>query len=134
MSALDCDRRPCSSCPYVRSTPAGVWHVDEYAKLPTYDDSAAEPALGVFLCHQSNAHGRSTVCRGWLSVHADSIAVRLALLNGSITVKQRDAAVDVELYDTGADAAAAGAAGIENPSPAARRLIDRLIDKGAART
>ena len=47
----------------------------------------------MFLCHQGPLFGRTLVCRGWLSVHPDCIAVRLALINGEITVEQRDAEV-----------------------------------------
>jgi hypothetical protein len=123
--------RPCTTCPYRRDTPAGIWHPDEYHKLVAYDD---EPGpFETFHCHQENATGVPTVCRGWLSVHPDSVAVRLAIARGALTVEQRDAPPMVDLYISGTEARDAGLAGVENPSTAARVAIRRLTRKGAGR-
>lgn len=138
MEPLHVDVRPCSSCPYRCDTPAGVWHPDEYAKLALYDDNGA---LGIFLCHHTNSSRRDpasvehgdTVCRGWLTVHAESAAARIAVLAGAVTDEQRYAAVDTPLYRTGREAAEAGLAGVEDPNDAAQRMIDRLVRKGAGR-
>lgn len=73
---------PCTSCPYRRDTPPGVWHPEEYEKLRGYDDP--QTSYGTFLCHHSTEAGRDAVCRGWLSVHRESIAARLAVSNGTI--------------------------------------------------
>lgn len=121
---------PCTTCPYRRDTPPGIWHPDEYAKLPLYDD---RPILAAFLCHQSTATGKPTICRGWLSVHSESPAVRLALILGTVTPEQVYADVPVKLYASGTEAATAGMAGVEHPDASARTAIDRLITKGIAR-
>lgn len=114
--------RPCSTCPYRRDTPPGIWHPDEYAKLPLYDEPAwdgqqlsHDHELALFHCHQETATHVPTVCRGWLHVHADSVAVRLGIGMGQLTIEQRDAEPLVDLYATGAEAAAAGLAGCDNP-------------------
>lgn len=130
MSArLHVDRLPCSTCPYRVDTPPGVWDPEEYAKLPNYDDDAPEVAVAAFLCHHSPTTGRDAICRGWLTVHAESVAARLAVISGRVTDAERYAPVEVELYPTGRAAADAGMAGVEDPSPAARRAIDRLTAK-----
>ena len=126
---LFCAPGPCGSCPYRRDVPPGVWHPDEYEKLRGYDEGGL--ALGIFLCHQTNATGRETVCRGWLTVASDSIAVRLGLARGLLTTAMRDALVDVDLYPNGAEAAEAGMAGVDDPTPETRLMISRLIRKRA---
>ncbi len=115
--------RPCNTCPYRCDTPSGVWAVEEYLKLPGYDNNTN---LGTFLCHQTNATGRTTVCRGWLSVHAESVAARMAVLNGSVTDEERLAPSEVELYPSGLAAGRAGLKGVRRPSREARASIDRL--------
>lgn len=119
--------RPCTSCPYRRDTPAGVWAAEEYEKLLSYADPN-NPTLGVFLCHHSdlNQPGRQAVCRGWLAVEPDCIAVRLAVVRGQIPPDAPWEPVDVPLYESGAEAAAAGMAGVSNPSEAARNVTRRL--------
>ncbi len=131
---LDCAAAPCGSCPYRRDTPTGVWHPEEYEKLRHYTGSLdGIPALGIFLCHQTNATGRETVCRGWLTVERDSVAVRLALLRGTVTPEQVKRSVSTEIYTTGAEAADAGMRGVRAPNAKARRMMERLIRKGAGR-
>lgn len=130
-STIPVDRLPCSSCPYRVDTPAGVWHPDEYLKLPTYDDPLRSIDAGVFLCHHSPLTSRETLCRGWLSVHADSLAVRLGVAVGLIDGEAVYAPVDVELYVDGATACAAGLKGVEQPSVPARRMIDKLTRRRA---
>lgn len=63
--------------------PSGVWHPDEYAKLPGFDRPTAEQPPGVFLCHQQN--GR--VCAGWAGCHdmAQSLGVRFAVQSGALS-------------------------------------------------
>jgi hypothetical protein len=133
MKALHAAPRPCNTCPYRRDTPPGVWHPEEYEKLPLYDDGSDEIQIATFHCHQQNATGVETVCRGWLTVHCESIAARLALITGALTVEQLYADVDVELYATGQEARDAGMAGVDDPDERARRAIDRLVQKGAGR-
>ena len=131
---LDCAPAPCGSCPYACKTPAGIWAKEEYLKLIGYDEKSGNPPpLVVFLCHQTNAIGRETVCRGWLSVHPDCVAVRLAISRGQVTPEQRDAPPLVPLYRSGVEAAMAGLRGVRRPSRAAKRLMGRLLAKGAGR-
>lgn len=117
---------PCSDCPYATKTPTGIWHPDEYLKLTGYDDDSA---LETFLCHHSTDTDANMVCRGWLSVHANSVAVRVAILRGQITEEERDATVTEPLYATGKAAATAGLRGVRRPSPAAKRVIQRLAKR-----
>lgn len=127
---LPCAPNPCESCPYRRDTPPGVWHPEEYRKLATYDRQGgfAMPNLALFLCHHSPELKGDVICRGWLTVHADSNAVRLAWFAGQVTEEQVMAPVDVPLYRSGAEAARAGLKGCKRPSAAARRLIKRMAE------
>lgn len=135
---------PCVSCPYRKDVPSGVWSEDEYAKLTDYDPiwmtwpngkSHLMPSslIAVFHCHQENSTGIPTVCRGWLSVHDDCIAVRLALADGRLTEEQVDAPVAVELFATGEEAAEHGMADYYDPGPEARDMQTKLLRRGVGK-
>jgi hypothetical protein len=117
---------PCTSCPYRRDTPPGVWHPSEYEKLRDYDDGAPSPSFATFLCHHTTETGRDTACRGWLSVHCESVAARLAVLKGEVTDAERYAPVKEPLYASGNEAADAGIKGVKRPGRQARKVIERL--------
>lgn len=128
--------RPCNTCPYRRDTPPGIWAPEEYEKLARFDFdpwAAAAPELAVFRCHQQTATGVPTVCRGWLTVHAETPAVRLAVAGGQVTVDQVYAAVDDELYETGAEARDAGMAGVLEPGADAEAAIGKLVARRIGR-
>lgn len=128
MGSLHAAPRPCSTCPYARSTPRGIWAASEYEKLLDYDDDPGPHA--VFHCHQETRTGVATVCRGWLSVHPDGLAVRLAIAQGRLTPAQRDAPPAVELYSSGTEAATAGLSAVPAPDDAALAAAERLIERG----
>jgi ribosomal protein S18 acetylase RimI-like enzyme len=123
---LEIPKTPCRSCPYRCDTPSGVWSPEEYAKLPGFDDNTA---FGVFLCHHSRLGESERVCRGWLSVHAESVAVRIAVARGEIPPDAPYEPVTVELHTDGAAAAAAGMAEVAAPSPEAAAMIEGLMAK-----
>lgn len=126
--------RPCNTCPYRRDTPAGIWHPDEYRKLPAYDrDPVVVGELAVFHCHQETATGVESVCVGWLGCHGyDAMAVRLALATGTLTPGDLERAerCGVELYASGTEACAAGLAGVPDPDEDAQAAMRRLVRKG----
>jgi hypothetical protein len=134
---LPCAPAPCGSCPYRRDTPPGVWDASEYLKLREYaggvDHRDGVPHLGIFLCHQTHVLGYETVCRGWLTVEQESLAVRLAMCRGDVTPEQVHAEPLVPLYATGEEACAAGLAGVGEPSAAAERVMRQLRRKGAGK-
>jgi len=94
--------QPCATCP---------WRVDQHADaIPNFDLELAENLIGttsdqlgapLFACHQSRP-GREVVCRGWLVAYGwDNIAVRLKLINGSLTPEDLTAGEDwPELHST----------------------------------
>lgn len=116
---------PCGSCPYRRDVPAGLWHASEYDKLALYDGETWIQPQGLFMCHQ----GTGCLCGGWLLAHGtdDLLALRLHARELDPSVWSYQAPVAV--FASGADAATHGKSGIDNPSPAARRMIDGLIRK-----
>ncbi len=128
---LHVPERACNTCPYLKSTPSGVWAPEEYTKLAEYDEKPGEiPVLATFCCHQQNATGVPTVCRGWLSVHRDSVAVRLACLQGELDIGQVPQKPEPEYYASGTEACEAGIADIEDPSPEARQKVTSLMRRG----
>ncbi|MGW3607940.1 DUF6283 family protein [Micromonospora sp. NPDC005161] len=125
---------PCGTCPYRRDVPSGVWDASEYAKLPDYDAPTALQPHGLFLCHQ--ADGR--VCAGWAGCHDGNelLALRLATLQGMSPDEisnTRGYVSPVPLFGSGKEAAEHGMARIDDPNRKARRAIDRLAPKIAAR-
>jgi hypothetical protein len=123
---------PCSTCPYRKDTPPGIWAPEEYEKLPAYDGQRME--LAPFHCHQETASGVPTYCRGWVSCHGfDAIAIRLACASGRMDPAEVERPCHVPLYSTGKEACEAGLAGIRRPTPKALRAIERLQRKGVAR-
>ncbi|MEH0985878.1 DUF6283 family protein [Micromonospora sp. CPCC 205556] len=125
---------PCGTCPYRRDVPSGVWDASEYAKLADYDAPTALQPAGLFLCHQADRR----VCAGWAGCHDGNelLALRLAALQGMSPheiAAIRDYTSPVPLFGSGREAAAHGMAGIDAPGPKARRAIERLAPKVAAR-
>lgn len=126
--------RPCESCPYRKDVPSGVWHADEYDKLPAYDRDTAYQPVGLFLCHQQN--GR--VCAGWVGCHGDRLlGLRLAVATGDMSTDDVVACLDyvspVPLFASGAEAAAHGKAEIPAPGVGARRVIAKVTRTQEAR-
>lgn len=115
--------------------PSGVWHPDEYLKLPRYDGTTGEQAeagaIGAFFCHQQD--GR--LCAGWVGCHDmdESLGMRLAVSHGLISESDYEAAVNyvspVPLFATGAEACAHGMTDVPSPGVKARSTIDRLERK-----
>lgn len=125
--------RPCASCPYRRDVPSGVWAASEYEKLRGYDGTIDEQvmagAFGVFHCHQGN----NEVCAGWAGCHDmdENLAIRL---HGSLV----DPAVfdymsPVPLFSSGNEAADHGERDIENPTPKAKKAMEKIARVRAVR-
>ncbi len=117
---------PCGSCPYRRDVPSGLWEGEEYEKLIDYDGDTAEQPIGVFLCHRQD--GRA--CAGWVAVHDmdNSLALRLGCASGHIEDPEPflDYETSTPVWNSGAEAAEHGLRDVRNPSPDARRAIDKL--------
>lgn len=140
--------RACASCPYLRSHPSGVWSAAEYEKLRSYDTGhpvnlpmpdgstreVAMPEIATFWCHQTNASGKPTACRGWLSTHRDHAAVNLAMHLGAI--RPEDVPTEDEsatYFASGTEACENGLRDVEAPSREACEMARRLTEKGAGR-
>ena len=100
----------CSSCPYLKSTPPGVWTPDHYDMLPEYDKETFEQPAAVFHCH----HDNGDLCGGWLTTHnpEDLLSLRLALSKGTVDLDELiafDQNVDKSTcYESGQEACDAG--------------------------
>lgn len=119
---------PCSSCPYRRDVPSGVWKAVEYEKLLAYDRPTGEQPIGIFHCHRQD--GR--VCAGWAGCHDmdHALAIRLGAADGRLDEETLVAILDYEtsipLWESGEAAAAHGMEEVQDPGPEARRVIDKL--------
>lgn len=121
-------KRPCMSCPYRKDAPSGVWHQEEYEKLPGYDGEIIEQieanAVRLFGCHQ----GDGRLCAGWAAYRdpGDLLAVRLALSKGHISEAILDYTTDVPLWASGREAAEHGMAEIDAPGTKANKVVGKL--------
>lgn len=128
--------RPCVSCPYRTDAPAGLWHPDEYAKLPAYDRDTAQQPTGVFLCHQQD----NRVCAGWAGCHNTDhlLALRLAPAFGTMDLAEVEATLDyvspVPLFRSGAEAAAHGLSAVDGPDERAQQLARRYLARATQQT
>lgn len=117
---------PCSSCPYRRDVPSGIWEASEYEKLPGYDgdvpDQLEAGALGVFLCHQADGF----ICAGWAGCHdmTNNLAVRL---DHDVDPSIVNYESPVPLFSSGAEAAEHGKRDIEEQSEQAQEKVERLL-------
>jgi hypothetical protein len=116
--------QPCSTCPYRRDVPSGVWAFEEYERLRPYDRETFAQPLSGFSCHVNP----EAFCCGWAVVHSsrghefELLALRLA---GVFEVPE----VSVSLFPSGAQAADHGQAEVRLPSPAAVEVGRRLLRK-----
>lgn len=125
--------KACISCPYRQDVPSGIWAAEEYAKLPEYDGETFEQPTGIFQCHQNDTGDeRARMCAGWVGCHDTPglMALRLGLVAGHVAPETVEAALDyvspVPLFASGAEAAAHGVKDLEDPSPEAVRLIEKI--------
>ena len=118
-------KEPCSTCPYRKDVPSGVWAEHEYEKLRDYDEPTYNQPMGTFGCHATPDH----YCHGWAVVHTsrgneyDLLALRV-WGNG---VEIPPAAVP--LFASGNEAADHGERDLEAPSEQAMNTVDRLVRK-----
>lgn len=79
---------------------------------------------GTFLCHTD----KSALCRGWLEVHENNMAVRLAMFQVEWTEANRKP-TSMPLHKSGTSARQFGLMGIPNPNSKARRAIAKLLNR-----
>jgi uncharacterized protein DUF6283 len=116
--------RPCVTCPYRRDCPSGIWHEEEYAKLPGYDgdvpDQVEAGAFQLFFCHTHP----DKLCAGWVGTHDmyNNLAVRMHGADPSVY----DYVSPYPLFGSGAEAAEHGLREIEWPDPDAIDMLERM--------
>ena len=120
-------KAPCGTCPYRLDIEPGIWAQHEYEKLPAYDGDTVEQvmkgAFQLFMCHQNDGH----LCAGWVGCHDTQHL--LALRMNPVHPSTYGYVSPIALFATGAEAAAHGMSGIDNPSRAAQIKITKLERK-----
>lgn len=124
---------PCSSCPYRRDVPSGLWAWDEYEKLRDYDAPTAQQPPQAFGCHATP----EAYCCGWAVAHTrrgtqahhpfDLFALCLAASTGEWDCAMPE--TRTPLFATGNEAADHGQRDIEKPSLEAQAAVSRLMRK-----
>jgi Family of unknown function (DUF6283) len=124
--------RPCASCPYRCDVAPGVWSADEYAKLTEYDGDTAYQSPTWFGCHSDDGQ---TVCAGWLGHRdpADLLGVRIGVSAGWLPPAACTYQTDVDLFATGAEAAAHGLSAIDEPGDETVSTVAKIVAARAAR-
>lgn len=128
-------RRPCSTCPYLKSTPVGVWDQYEYDKLVAQDHEFGS----IFGCHLSESPKNATTCIGWLIDQKrrgiPNMKLRLRLMTDAIERKVFEG-VDksADTYESIEVMCEANAGqSFPNENPTARRLADKIERRPRAR-
>jgi len=119
---------PCGSCPYRRDVPSGIWHRNEYDKLPQYDGETWEQNQAIFMCHQRDGN----LCAGWLACHDPKklLALRMGRVTGeNIDPSVFDYKTDVPVFASGAEARAHGIRDIKQPDAKAKKMVAGLMRK-----
>ena len=130
---IHCPKSPCASCPYRKDVQSGLWAAEEYDKLPVFDKDYLDdgtPVLQQFLCHQTNVVGHKLMCRGWVATHREGIAVRLAMIEGTLDPDEVYQDCPVPLFASGAEACEHGLREIEKPSLRAKKKVAALLKRG----
>jgi len=125
----DIRKESCTSCPYRRDVPSGVWAESEYDRLASYDAPTADQPPQAFHCHATP----EVICHGWAAVskkhdHAhDLLGLRLLASLGLFDFGELDLVEEhAPLFDSHAEAAEHGKRDIENPSEEALEVVARL--------
>lgn len=118
-------KTPCSTCPYRKNAPSGVWAPEEYAKLPEYDRPTGEQPSAAFKCH----HATGELCAGWVAYTdpIERLALRLGVMRGDIDPATFDYTTTVPLFESGLEAAQHGLRDILDPGEDAREAIRKLV-------
>jgi len=124
------NRAPCTSCPYRRDVPSGIWASEEYDKIVQFDQETMFQPPAIFLCHQADG----CLCRGWLDTHGPGLlALRLACARGTVDHEAVNKAFDegpaVPVFKTAAQAAKHGRRAINRPGRKAKALADKIETK-----
>lgn len=115
---------PCIACPYRRDVPSGLWHAEEYFKLVKYEGETWEQPTGVFACHATPEF----LCHGWAVVSGyDSLGLRLDAMRHNEPIEIPESRIP--LFGSHREAAEHGLRQINKLTPAAKRMIDRLVRK-----
>ena len=132
-------RKPCASCPYLKSTPSGVWAAEEYTRLCKYDGDMGSQLMeggnGLFMCHQNNGEETTPcMCRGWTDTHGaeNLVAICLSLSSGGGGSKFPDDLWEhsgADVYASGQEACDAGMRDIEQPQELAKKTQSLLLRK-----
>ena len=123
--------RPCSSCPYRRDVPSGVWDEAEYKRLLDYDLPTPDQPPQVFGCHDDR--DGDTLCRGWWDCHSQNppghelLSIRTAEAFGKLESKPPPS--DVPCFASGQEACDHGLEDFEEPSEEAQQRIDYLTSR-----
>jgi hypothetical protein len=119
-------KEPCSTCPYRKDVPSGVWSFDTYEILRPYDEPTFAQPFKPFGCHTTP----DFYCHGWAVVHTsrgnefDLVSLRMARL-GYPDIPEPA----VPLFASGNEAADHGQRDLDNPSAESRAAVDKLLRK-----
>lgn len=130
---ISCMSVPCTTCPYRRDVPSGVWDASEYEKLPAYDEETWQQPAKLFMCHQQTGG----LCTGWLQSHAnrehayDLLALRMygRELDAKAVSKVVLSEPAVPLFSTGVAAMRHGLKQIHKPGKKAKAAMKRIVTK-----
>jgi hypothetical protein len=127
MGMITVRKCPCSTCPYRRDVPSGIWEASEYDKLPAYDGDTADQILArataLFHCHTQPGN----LCAGWVGCHDMTASFAVRFNAADVDPAVFDYVSPVPLFASGAEAAEHGKHDLPAPGARAQRKIDQLL-------
>lgn len=128
------NRSPCTSCPYRKDVPSGIWGSEEYDKIVRYDSPTYAQPPKLFMCHQVDG----SLCRGWLDCHGrELLAIRIAISMKTVSVDDALQALDEEpfvpVFSNASEAARHGRKSINKPGKKAKQLMKSIEKKRGKR-
>lgn len=133
VDVLPPDKGACTSCPYRKNVPSGVWAALEYLRLPDYDRPYEAQPRPAFLCHRQTRK----LCAGWIGTHGGNrlLAIAFLWMTRSIDKATWKALLAyqpdprIELFKSGREACDHGLRDIEAPSPEALAVVASVLAK-----
>jgi Family of unknown function (DUF6283) len=124
--------RPCSTCPYRKDVPSGLWARKEYERLLKFDgttfDQANANATQPLYCHTDI----TKLCAGWVGCHDMDENLALRFLRERVCDWVYHYVSPVPLFSSGREAYEHGIRELYQPGKRAQRMI-RVLQRKIAR-
>lgn len=124
MTKLNQRSKPCETCPYLRSTPLGIWDKSEYLRLLQFDEPTYKQSSSTFRCHNDS----NCLCQGWLDCHdaTQLLSIRIASIQQRLAPDFNFERSGADVYSSAKELVYANMRACGDPGDRAKRCIKKL--------